>query len=94
MEEICKYILSNIYNKKSTIKFVKMDIQDLLFLENNKNKIYEYFTEKLVIYIKPYSLKKISKKSFNIVGYDNRKIDIIIYNNYWIVTLYPIDDII
>ena len=31
MEEVCKYILSNLYNKKSTIKFIKMNIQDLLF---------------------------------------------------------------
>jgi hypothetical protein len=49
MEEVCKFILSNLYNKKSTIKFIKIDIHDLLFIGNNK-----YIEDKLVKYLKPF----------------------------------------
>ena len=88
MEEVCKYILSNLYNKKSTIKFIKMDIHDLLFIGNNK-----YIEDKLVKYLKPFSFEYgTNKKSFKIIEYDKKEFDIIPYNNYWIITLYPIDD--
>ena len=88
MEEVCKYILSNLYNKKSTIKFIKMDIHDLLFIGNNK-----YIEDKLVKYLKPFSFEYvINNKSFKIIEYDKKEFDIIPYNNYWIITLYPIDD--
>ena len=88
MEEVCKYILSNLYNKKSTIKFIKMDIHDLLFIGNNK-----YIEDKLIKYLKPFSFEYgINKKSFKIIEYDKKEFDIIPYNNYWIITLYPIDD--
>ena len=88
MEEVCKYILSNLYNKKSSIKFIKMDIHDLLFIGNNK-----YIEDKLVKYLKPFSFEYgINKKSFKIIEYDKKEFDIIPYNNYWIITLYPIDD--
>lgn len=90
MEEVCKYILSNLYNKKSSIKFIKMDIQDLLFTENNND-----IEDKLVKYLKPFSFEYgINKKSFKIIEYDKKEFDIIPYNNYWMITLYPIDDII
>ena len=88
MEEVCKYILSNLYNKKSSIKFIKMDIHDLLFIGNNK-----YIEDKLVKYLKPFSFEYvINNKSFKIIEYDKKEFDIIPYNNYWIITLYPIDD--
>jgi hypothetical protein len=88
MEEVCKYILSNLYNKKSSIKFIKMDIHDLLFIGNNK-----YIEDKLVKYLKPFSFEYgINKKSFKIIEYDKKEFDIIPYNNYWMITLYPIDD--
>ena len=88
MEEVCKYILSNLYNKKSSIKFIKMDIHDLLFIGNNK-----YIEDKLVQYLKPFSFEYgINKKSFKIIEYDKKEFDIIPYNNYWMITLYPIDD--
>jgi hypothetical protein len=88
MEDVCKFILSNLYNKKSTIKFIKMDIQDLLFNQNNK-----YIEDKLIKYLKPFSFEYgINKKTFKIIEYDKKEIDIIPYNNYWIITLYPIDD--
>jgi hypothetical protein len=88
MEEVCKYILSNLYNKKSSIKFIKMDIQDLLFIGNNK-----YIEDKLIKYLKPFSFEYgINKKSFKIIEYDKKEFDIIPYNNYWMITLYPIDD--
>ena len=88
MEEVCKYILSNLYNKKSSIKFIKMDIHDLLFPINNK-----YIEDKLVKYLKPFSFEYgINKKSFKIIEYDKKEFDIIPYNNYWMITLYPIDD--
>ena len=88
MEEVCKYIISNIYNKKSYIKFIKMDIHDLLFIGNNK-----YIEDKLVKYLKPFSFEYgINKKSFKIIEYDKKEFDIIPYNNYWMITLYPIDD--
>jgi hypothetical protein len=88
MEEVCKYILSNLYNKKSTIKFIKMNIQDLLFNQNNK-----YIEDKLIKYLKPFSFEYgINKKSFKIIEYDKKEFDIIPYNNYWMITLYPIDD--
>jgi hypothetical protein len=88
MEDVCKFILSNLYNKKSTIKFIKMDIQDLLFNQNNK-----YIEDKLIKYLKPFSFEYgINKKTFKIIEYDKKEFDIIPYNNYWIITLYPIDD--
>jgi len=88
MEEVCKYILSNLYNKKSSIKFIKMDIHDLLFIGNNK-----YIEDKLVKHLKPFSFENgTNKKSFKIIEYDKKEFDIIPYNNYWMITLYPIDD--
>ena len=82
MEEVCKYILSNLYNKKSTIKFIKMDIHDLLFIGNNK-----YIEDKLVKYLKPFSFEYgINKKSFKIIEYDKKEFDIIPYNNFCIFT--------
>jgi hypothetical protein len=65
-----------------------MDIQDLLFIGNNK-----YIEDKLVKYLKPFSFEYgINKKSFKIIEYDKKEFDIIPYNNYWMITLYPIDD--
>ncbi len=91
MEDVCKFILLNIYNKTSSIKFIKMDIEDLLNIENKK-LLPEYIRDKLVIYLNPYTFENvINKKTFKIVGY-KREIDILIHNNYWIITLYPIDD--
>jgi len=88
MEDVCKFILSNLYNKKSTFKFIKMDIEDLLINQNNK-----YIEDKLIKYLKPFSFEYgINKKTFKIIEYDKKEFDIIPYNNYWIITLYPIDD--
>jgi hypothetical protein len=93
MEEVCKFILSNIYNKKSLIKFIKMDIDDLLFIENKNEKISQYISYKLIKHLNPFSFENVkNKKTFKIVEYNNREIDIMIYNNYWIITLFPIDD--
>lgn len=93
MEAVCKFILSNICNNKSTIKFIKMDIDDILNIENKKEKISEYIRYKLVKHLKPFSFENVkNKKTFKIIEYNNREIDIMIYNNYWIITLYPIDD--
>ena len=55
MEEVCDYIITNIYNKISTIKFIKMDIEDLLNIENNIS-LTEYIIKKLVLYSKPYKI--------------------------------------
>ena len=93
MEEVCKFILSNFYNKKSTIKFIKMDIDDLLVIEFDKMNLSKYIKYKLVKHLNPFSFENvINKKTFKIIEYNNREIDIMIYNNYWIITLYPIDD--
>lgn len=70
-----------------------MDIDDLLFIENKNEKISQYISYKLIKHLNPFSFENVkNKKTFKIVEYNNREIDIMIYNNYWIITLFPIDD--
>jgi hypothetical protein len=91
MEEVCDYIITNIYNKISTIKFIKMDIEDLLNIENNIS-LTEYIIKKLVLYSKPYKIGiDIKNKTYKTFYHtcDCIEFDIIIYKKYWIVTLYP-----
>jgi hypothetical protein len=131
MEQVCNYIMKNIYNKKSMINFIKMDVEDILNIDkyynindyitnllksmkfkdikniaiNNKDIIYineyiqinDYITKKLVNYLKPYNIGfNLKNKSYKIILNnelnDYREFDIIIYNNYWMVTLYPIEE--
>ncbi len=86
MDEVYYYIFTNIYNKTSSIKFIKMDVEDLLF-----NKSEDYIITKLNKYFKQFKIScknKIYKISVPYI-HSYREFDILIHNNYWIVTIYP-----
>jgi hypothetical protein len=84
MEEVCNFI---IWNRKPSIRFIPMDIEDLKNIDEIRKPRSDYLRNKLVKFLNPFSYE-VKNKSIKIIE-DGKEFDIIIYKNYWIITLYP-----